>query len=209
MKTINKSMTGFISGVSLCILLAACGNGKGNKDSVDSAKNINDSTANAMKDSSSSDSLAGKTISTAPVDKDATNFAVSAANGGMAEVAMGQVAETNGFSQRVKDFGAMMVKDHSEAGDKLKKLAASKSITLPATLSDKEQKHVADLQKKTGKDFDKAYMNMMLDDHKTDIKEFQKASTDCKDADLKSFATTTLPTLQKHLDSARAITGKK
>lgn len=209
MKTLNRLFSGLISGVCLCILLAACGNGKGNKDSLDSAKNINDSTAKAIKDSSYSDSLAGKNVSSTPVDKDATNFAVSAANGGMAEVAMGQVAQTNGFSQRVKDFGAMMVKDHSEAGDILKKLAAGKNITLPATLSDKEQKHVADLQKKTGKDFDKAYMNMMLDDHKTDIKEFQKASTDCKDADLKSFAMNTLPTLEKHLDSARAITGKK
>ncbi len=205
MKTINK----LLSGVFLCILLTACGNGSGNKDSVDSAKNINDSTAKAMKDSSASNSLAGKNVSSKPVDKDATNFAVSAANGGMAEVAMGQVAQTNGFSQRVKDFGAMMVKEHSEASETLKKLASSKNITLPATLSDKEQKHVASLQKKTGKDFDKTYMNMMLDDHKTDIKEFQKASTDCKDADLKSFAMNTLPTLQKHLDSARAITGKK
>jgi putative membrane protein len=209
MKTINKLLTGVISGAFLCILLVACGNGKGNKDSVDSAKNINDSTAKAIKDSSSSDSLAGKNVSSMPVDKDATNFAVSAANGGMAEVAMGQVALTNGFSQRVKDFGSMMVKDHSEAGEKLKKLASSKNITLPAVLSDKEQKHVADLQKKTGKDFDKAYMNMMLDDHKDDIKEFQKESTNGKDADLKSFAMTTLPILQKHLDSARAITGKK
>ena len=209
MKTINKLLTGLIPGVLLCVLLVACGNGNGNKDSIDSAKNINDSTAKAMKDSSSSDSLAGKNVTSAPVDKDATNFAISAANGGMAEVAMGQVAITNGFSQRVKDFGSMMVKEHSEAGEKLKKLASSKNITLPATLSDKEQKHVADLQKKTGKDFDKLYMNMMLDDHKTDIKEFQKASTDCKDPDLKSFAMTTLPTLQKHLDSARAISGKR
>lgn len=205
MKTSKK----LLSSVFLCILLAACGNGSGNKDSVDSAKNMNDSTSKAMKDSSASDSLAGKNVSSTPVDKDATNFAVTAANGGMAEVAMGQVAQTNGFSQRVKDFGAMMVKEHSAAGEKLKKLASSKNIALPATLSDKEQKHVADMQKKTGKDFDKAYMNMMLDDHKTDIKDFQKASTDCKDPDLKSFAMTLLPTLQKHLDSARAITGKK
>lgn len=209
MKTLNRLFTGLITGASLCILLISCGNGNGNKDSVDSAKNVNDSAASAIKDSASAKDTSAASISSMPVDKDATDFAVTAANGGMAEVAMGKVAQTNAYSQRVKDFGAMMVKDHSEAGDKLKSLAGKKNITLPATLSDKEQKHINDMQKKTGKDFDKAYMSMMLDDHKKDIKEFQKASTDGKDADLKSFALTTLPVLQKHLDSARTITGKQ
>ncbi len=192
----------FIVALCLGITIVSCGNGAGNTDSVDSAKNINDSVANTAKDSATTPQAA------APADKKDADFAVEAANGGMAEVAMGQVAATNAASQRVKDFGAMMVKDHSEAGDKLKQLAQQKNITLPSALADKEQKMLADLQKKKGKDFDKAYMNMMLDDHKDDIKEFQKASTDCKDSDLKNFAATTLPVLQKHLDSVKAILGK-
>jgi predicted outer membrane protein len=91
----------------------------------------------------------------------------------------------------------------------LKQLAQQKNIVLPSTLADKEQKMVSDLQKKTGKDFDKAYMNLMRDDHKKDIKEFTKAGNACKDSDLKGFANNTLPVLQKHLDSVRAITGKQ
>lgn len=194
------------AGLALSTLITSCGNGNGRTDSVDSAKNMNDSMAN---NSSANGADTSHAMAAAPVDKDDADFAVKAANGGMAEVTLGQLAQSNAASQRVKDFGAMMVKDHTDAGDKLKALAQQKNITLPATLGDKEQKMVNDLQKKTGKDFDKAYMNMMLDDHKDDIKEFTKASTNCKDADLKGFATNTLPVLQKHLDSVKAITGKQ
>ena len=101
-----------------------------------------------------------------------------------------------------------MINDHTEAGDKLKHIASQKNIILPGILDQEEQKHVDDLQKKSGSDFDKMYMDMMLDDHKDDIKEFQKAGNNCKDADLKNFAITTLPVLEKHLDSAKAITAK-
>ena len=107
----------------------------------------------------------------------------------------------------MKDFGAMMVQDHSAANDKLKSLAQAKNITLPGTIGNDAQKDIDDLNKKTGMDFDKAYMNMMLSDHKKDIKSFQKAA-DLKDMDVRNFAVETLPTLQKHLDSAMAITGK-
>jgi putative membrane protein len=125
------------------------------------------------------------------------------------EVELGKIAQEKATNPRIKEFGAMMAKDHSEANDQLKSLAQQKNITLPASVSDKQQKEIDDLNKKTGKDFDKAYMNMMLDDHKKDIKKFEKAGNDLKDADIKSFAMNALPTLQKHLDSARAITGKQ
>ena len=204
MKTFNSCL----AALSIC-LLAACNNGTGNKDSVDSAKAINDSTVKAAADSAgtNNDSAAVNTSGT-PVDKESADFAVDAANGSMAEVAMGQVAQANASSQRVKDFGAMMVKDHTAANEKLKKIAMQENITLPAALSDKEQMHVNDLQKKSGMEFDNAYMKMMMDDHKDDIKEFEKVSDNCKDANLKNFAVYTLPVLHKHLDSVRAIYGK-
>jgi len=65
-----------------------------------------------------------------------------------------------------------------------------------------------DLSAKQGRDFDKAYLNMMLDDHKKDLKAFKKAADKCTDTDLKSFATDGVPVIQKHLDSLKAITGK-
>jgi len=187
------------------LTLYSCGNNASNQDSVDSAKDVND-----MKDTSSMMNSNDTTArSTTPVDKDAADFAVEAASGGMMEVELGKMAQDKATDPRVKDFGAMMVRDHSAAGDKLKSIAASKNITLPATVSDDQKKDMDDLAKKSGKDFDKAYMNMMLDDHKKDVKKFEDAADKCKDPDLKTFASETLPTLRMHLDSAKAITGKK
>jgi putative membrane protein len=118
---------------------------------------------------------------------------------------MGRLAQENASSPRVKAFGQMMVTDHSKANDQLKSLAASKNITLPDSVSDEQKKHMDELRKKTGDDFDKAYIDMMVDDHKEDVDMFEKASNNLKDADLKSFAATTLPTLRTHLDSAQII----
>jgi len=103
----------------------------------------------------------------------------------------------------------MIVRDHSKANEDLKAIAASKNITLPATVGDDARKHMNDMMKMKGKDFDKHYMDMMVDDHKKDIKAFETASTDCKDAELKSFASNTLPVLRMHLDSTKAIVGRK
>jgi putative membrane protein len=191
--------------VMSAFLLQSCGNNANTVNSADSSMTAaKDTTTSAMKSDSSSSMM-----SSTPLDKDDSEFAMKAADGGMMEVALGQVAQQNGMSQRVKDFGSMMVNDHTAADNKLKALASSKNLSLPASISGSDQKEVDKLSKKTGKDFDKDYMNMMLDDHKKDIKDFQKEAASAKDADLKNFVLQTLPTLQTHLDSAIAITGKK
>lgn len=137
--------------------------------------------------------------------EDDSEFAVAAADGGMLEVKLGELAATNASSQKVKDFGKEMVKDHSKANDELKALAQQKNISLPTVLSDDKQKDYDDLAKKTGKDFDKAYAAYMVDDHEEDIKEFEKAAKDSKDADLKTWAEGKVPALQHHLEMAKAI----
>ena len=148
-------------------------------------------------------------MSSTPVSEEDAKWAVEAANGGMTEVELGKLAQQKATTDRLKNFGAMMVSDHGKAGDKLKQIAAEKNIILPANLSDKSQKNIDDLNKKSGKDFDKAYINMMIDDHKKDVDKFKKGSTDVKDSDLKNFASETLPVIQMHLDSIQAIGGKK
>jgi putative membrane protein len=180
----------------LCSLLAvyalqSCGNNNTSEkqDSVDSAKTVNKEQK--------------------PVDKQSSDFAVTAANGGMMEVELGKVAQEKAVNKRVKEFGAMMVKDHSEANARLKSLASSLNIALPDSVSNDTKDEINKLNKKKGKDFDKAYMDMMLDDHKKDIAEFRKAADNLTDSTIKNFASTTLPTLEKHLDSAQAITAKK
>ncbi len=138
------------------------------------------------------------------MQKDA-DFAVDAAQGGMMEVQLGKLAQSNASSAAVKDFGDMMVRDHSAANDELKSLAAQKNITLPTSLSDDKQQKVNDLSQKKGEDFDKAYIDLMVDDHKKDIDEFQKEANNGNDADIKSWASGKVPVLQGHLDKAQSI----
>ena len=183
----------------ICVF-SACNSSSSKSDTVDSAKDVNDSM---MSNDTSNMNPA------APVTEDDANWAVEVANAGMTEVELSKAAQDKATSQRLKDFANMMVTDHGKANDDLKQLAATKNITLPASLSDKSQKKLDDLNKKTGKDFDKAYTDDMLSDHKDAVDKFQKASNNLKDADLKSFAEKTLPTIQMHLDSIKAISGKK
>ena len=82
----------------------------------------------------------------------------------------------------------MMVKDHTKAADELKSLAAQKNITLPSAVSDETRKHIDDLSKKTGKDFDKDYMDMMVSDHKNVIDNFEDMAKNSKDSGFKNFA---------------------
>jgi len=181
---------GLIAGVAC--LVQACGGNKDSKASADSANTAKADTA--KKDSSAS-----------AVDKDDAKFAVAAANGGMAEVELGALAQEKAGNAKVKDFGSMMVKDHSKANDEMKALAKSKGITLPDSIDSKEQKVKSDLSAKSGADFDKAYVSNMIDDHKEDIKEFEDAAKNVKDPDLKAFAVKTLPTLKMHLDAIQKI----
>jgi putative membrane protein len=140
-----------------------------------------------------------------PLSKDDSAFVMEAAVGGLMEVQAGQLAQQNAQNQRVKDFGGMMVTDHSKANDELKSYAASHGITLPAELPADKQKHIDAMKNMKGTAFDKHYIAMMLDDHKEDVGKFLKESTEANDAQLKTWAANILPVLQKHLDSVQAI----
>jgi putative membrane protein len=132
-------------------------------------------------------------------------FATKAAEGGLAEVKLGQLAAEKASSDDVKKFGQMMVDDHSKANDQLKEVAQKKNITMPQTLNAHDQATYDRLSKLSGGEFDRAYMKDMVSDHQKDVKEFKRAASSVADADLKQFASSTLPTLQKHLQDARHV----
>ncbi len=131
-------------------------------------------------------------------------FVEKAAMGGMVEVELGNLAQQKGASDQVKQFGKRMVDDHSKANDELKQIASSKDITLPTALDKKHQGDVDKFSKLSGAQFDKAYMSHMVDDHKHDVSDFRKESKSGKDADVKEFASKTLPTLEEHLKLAES-----
>jgi putative membrane protein len=156
--------------------------------------------------STSSTGSSGGTVSSLdPADKD---FVMKAAQGGMAEVMLGQMASTKGSSPDVKNFGNRMVSDHGKANDELKQLAQNKGMALPADVDDESKKMSDKLNAASGKDFDKQYISGMVDDHEKDVKEFEKESKDAKDLDLKTWASKTLPTLQDHLKMAKDTKAK-
>ncbi len=138
------------------------------------------------------------------VNADDARFAIEAASGGMLEVELGKLCPMQANNFHVKTFGAMMVDDHTQANNELKSIAANKNLTLPVTMNNKDQKMYDDLKKKTGSDFDNAYIQMMVSDHEKDLSDFKKESAEGKDADISSFATKTLPVLQKHMEAAKA-----
>jgi putative membrane protein len=162
----------------------------------------NDSTADADSTAALKDTL---TKPGAHLEKEDAQFAFKAATGGLTEVVLGKLAQQKGANIRVKNFGMMMVKDHTKANNKLMALAKSKNINLPASPAAAGQKMIDELSKKSGKDFDEAYVNDMTNDHKSDIKEFEYASKNCSDPDLKAFAAKTLPVLKNHLDAITII----
>ncbi|MDJ1484813.1 DUF4142 domain-containing protein [Cytophagaceae bacterium YF14B1] len=131
--------------------------------------------------------------------EDDAEFMVEAASGGMLEVQLANMALQKGSSPKVKEFAQMMIKDHGKANKELKALAASKNISLPTALIDKHQQVINDLKDKSGKDFDDAYISKMKKDHKEDVEEFEEASQEATDPEIKAFATKTLPVLKNHL----------
>ena len=137
------------------------------------------------------------------------NFLMDAAMGGMEEVELGRLATQQGASEAVKQFGQRMVDDHSKANQELMSIAQSKGITLPTEMDEKHKKDVTKLSSLTGADFDREYGKMMLSDHRKDVSEFEKQSTRGTDADLKAFASKTLPTLKEHLQMAESLPGAK
>lgn len=146
----------------------------------------------------SSKGSAGTTVS----DK---TFVKKAAEGGLAEVELGQLATQKASSEEVKKFGQRMVDDHTKANDQLKDVAAQKHIDLPTEPSAKDKATKARLEKLSGEQFDRAYMRDMVMDHKTDVSEFARESQSAKDPALKNFARQTLPTLRQHLKEAEKL----
>lgn len=137
-----------------------------------------------------------------------THFAMKAAQGGMAEVKLGQLAAQKAGNADVKAFGQKMVDDHTKANDQLKSVAQEEGITLPADVNGKQQALYDRLSKLSGADFDKQYVKAMVSDHQEDVKDFQKEANSGKDEKIKSFASQTLPVLQQHLDMIKGIQSK-
>ncbi len=144
------------------------------------------------------------TVFAADMTPDAS-FYKHAAEAGISEVDDGTLASDKGNSQAVKDFGAMMVKDHSAANDKLKAIASAKNISLPTSASVGQMATKAKLEVLSGDTFDKSYVKGQIKAHQDTIALLKKEKMSGQDAEAKAFATEVLPTVQGHLKKIMAI----
>ena len=136
--------------------------------------------------------------------QDAT-FVNQAAIGGMAEVQAGKLAEARGESAPVKQFGAMMVAEHTPNNEMLTKLAASKSLTPPAQPDAQHQAELKQLQAAPQGSFDKAYITAQVAGHQQMAAVMQQQIASGTDPELKAFAQKTLPVVQMHLQHAQQL----
>jgi putative membrane protein len=143
---------------------------------------------------------AATTVSTADQD-----FILAASQGGMTEVKLGELASANGKREDVKEFGQMMVKDHTAINNDLKALASQKSVTLPDNLDAKHQGMVDKMTALSGSEFDNAYIAGMIKAHKADAKAFKGESSATQDADIKSFLDKSIPIVEAHLKHVTAM----
>jgi putative membrane protein len=133
-------------------------------------------------------------------------FAMKAAQGNMAEVALGKLATQNAKSNDVKKFGQKMVDDHSKAEQDLEGVASKDNLTLPKAVNAEQKAEEKRLSKLNGPAFDRAYMRLMVQDHTKDVAEFRKESNStAANSDLRDFAKRTYPTLEEHLTMAKSI----
>lgn len=140
------------------------------------------------------------------LDDTGNGFIHDAYESGNTEIAASDLAEKSSQNQRVIGFAKMMITDHKEVGNEIKKFAVKKYVTinLADSLSHEDQAKVSELSQKKGADFDKAYIQMMIADHQKAIQLFHDA-TNNTNAGLTSLAEKNLGKLQMHLDSAKAI----
>jgi putative membrane protein len=135
-------------------------------------------------------------------------FVKEAAQGGQAEVELGRLATTKASRPDVKQFGQRMVDDHSKANMQLMDIVRRKNLSVATELSGKHKSEYDRLSKLSGTEFDRAYVKLMVDDHKKDVSDFEKQASSAKDPDVRSFASETLPTLQQHLSMVERLAGE-
>jgi putative membrane protein len=136
---------------------------------------------------------------------DAIDFMRKAAIDGMTEVKLGELAQSNGSSDAVKEFGRHMVADHTMANRQLTHLASDLGVDLPANLDSKHQALYNRLSRLSGPSFDRAYARAMLDAHEKAVHLFTARANNGRNTDLRSWTATTVPTLRKHLDMAHDL----
>ncbi|MCC6861032.1 MAG: DUF4142 domain-containing protein [Bryobacterales bacterium] len=134
-------------------------------------------------------------------------FVQKAAMSHMAEMRLAGIAQQRASSQAVKDYAQRLEQDHTQALTRLREIAGRENINLPDQLDSKHQSHIDRFSKLSGEEFDRAYIQHMIRDHKQDIALFERQANRGTGEDVKNYASNTLPALREHLNMATSIQG--
>ncbi len=204
METIIKQMIKQIKTnvllISVSILLAigaACSNEPGNNGTANSEPLVKTDPAKPASDKGDAVITGGDLV-----------FVIDAAPGGMGEIELGKLAAAKAQNADVKAFGQKMVEVHSKAIEDLKVLMVQKKVLLPSDVMPTHIETMNKLSKLSGADFDKEYVKAMVEAHEKDVAAFENVSKTAADADVKAFATKTLPTLKMHLEMIKGMADK-
>ncbi|BAU47495.1 membrane protein [Sulfurifustis variabilis] len=139
------------------------------------------------------------------LDEGSSSFLKEAAQGGLAEVELAEVAQERAARKEVKDLAKKIEDHHKKANDQLKSLAENKDVELPDEPAKQHKQTKEQLEKLKGAQFDQAYLQTMVQEHQKDIRKFEQQAKSAKDPEVKQFASQTLPTLKEHLKQAQAL----
>lgn len=160
---------------------------------------------NSSTNANRSEKTASDSMRVAELDR---TFAAKATAGGKQEVELGKLAAQQSSNSDVKAFANRMVQDHSKAGDELMQITNRLGLSLPAQ-DDRMFTQVRDnLSQLKGADFDRMYMNEMVEGHTKVANEFESYVNTGTNPDLKAWASKTLPTVREHLQQAKDIAAR-
>jgi putative membrane protein len=130
-------------------------------------------------------------------------FVTKAADSGMTELQLAQLAAERASNPEVRSFAQKLVQDHSKVNSELTALAGQKNVRLD--LDDSKDRSYKRLSQKSGAEFDQEFVEHMIDEHEKDVKMFEKAASDAKDQELRSFASKHVGHLREHLQQAQSL----
>jgi putative membrane protein len=119
------------------------------------------------------------------------------------EILLSELARDKASMSDVKELAMMLIEDHTKAVNELNGLASRESIMLETEQSEKAMDTHQKLSTKSGDDFDKYYIDLMVKSHEESVALFEDAANNCSDPDVREWADATLPTLRKHLEHAK------
>jgi putative membrane protein len=131
-------------------------------------------------------------------------FLHDAIDGNFSEVMLGRQIQTRGSTQHVRNFGAALVRDHSNGLAQAQAIARRMHFSIPAAMTPVARREMTLLRHLNGRAFDREVRRYMINDHMADIAEF-RAQVRSGDRATSGYAAATVPVMQRHLAMARSI----